>query len=254
MKIELPKGKMKPTRISPKTMVIYSKPKSGKTSIAAALEGNLIVDFEDGAEFTDGARFNVMMKAKEENTSVLSVIKDLVEQIKVANKEKGSYVYKYITLDTVTALEDISLELANIMYRNTVQGKNWEGKDVRDLANGAGWRWMRSALTRLINEFQGLSETLIIFGHVKDKHVELEGELPEKALALAGKMSSILCSQVDIVGYMYRDGMESIINFKPSENLIAGGRVKHLEGEKIVIATTQPDKSVKVEWNKIFIN
>ena len=43
-----------------------------------------------------------------------------------------------ITIDTVSALEDISLELANKLYKNTPMGRNWIGDDVTKLPNGAG--------------------------------------------------------------------------------------------------------------------
>lgn len=254
MKIELPKKKLKPTRTSPKTMVLYGKPKIGKTTCVAGLENNLIIDFENGAELTESSRLNILQIAEENGITPLAVIKDVVNQIKKDNELTKGYVYKYITLDTVSALDEIAVELAGIMYKNTTQGKNWTETDVRDLANGAGYRFTRMALTRLINEFEVLCETLIILGHVKDKHVELEGVLPEKALDLPGKMSSILCSQVDMVGYMTREEDKTYINFKPSESLIAGGRITRLEGEKIVIAITQPDKSVIVDWKEIFNN
>jgi hypothetical protein len=254
MKIEIPKSKIKPSRTTPKTMVLYGKPKVGKSTVMAGLDNNLLIDFENGAELTESSRINILKIAEDNGISPLAVIKDVIKQIKADNETNKGFIYKYITLDTIGALDEIAVELAGIMYKNTTQGKNWTGIDVRDLANGAGYRFTRMALTRLINEFENLCETLIIIGHVKDKHVELEGVLPEKALDLPGKMSSILCSQVDMVGYITREEDKTYINFKPSESLIAGGRISRLEGEKIVIATTQPDKSVKIDWTKIFNN
>ena len=40
--IELPTQKTKASRVNPKKIILFSNPKSGKTSAAAALENNLI--------------------------------------------------------------------------------------------------------------------------------------------------------------------------------------------------------------------
>jgi hypothetical protein len=63
-----------------------------------------------------------------------------------------------------------------------------------------------------------------------------------------------LCSQVDAIGYIYRNDNETIINFEPSESLIAGARSKHLKCQKIVVATSDENNDVTVDWSKIFIN
>jgi len=52
-------------------------------------------------------------------------------------KEQGK-PYKYVTLDTVTALEDMVKPLAAKLYRETPMGKNFSGDDVIKLPNGAG--------------------------------------------------------------------------------------------------------------------
>ncbi len=52
MSIVLPTTKEKPTRVNPKRLIIYSKPKTGKTSAFAGLDNNLIVDVENGADYT----------------------------------------------------------------------------------------------------------------------------------------------------------------------------------------------------------
>jgi len=58
--IELPNEKTKASRVNPKKIILFSNPKSGKTSAAAALENNLILDLEDGSEFLDALKINVL--------------------------------------------------------------------------------------------------------------------------------------------------------------------------------------------------
>ena len=42
--MNLPTSKNKPATDNPKLLILFGKPKSGKTTIMAALENNLIID------------------------------------------------------------------------------------------------------------------------------------------------------------------------------------------------------------------
>ena len=252
--MELPNKIIKSTRVNPKSMVIFSQPKMGKTTITSQLENCLLIDLEDGSQFVDALKFDVIKKAKEENKLPLIILKQLMAAIEESNKKNGGYTYKYLAIDTVTALEEIVLPLANKMYRDSAQGKNWTGDDVTELPQGAGYRYTRKALSQILNELEELCDTLIILGHVKDKLIEKEGEeMNERGLDLAGKMSAILCSKVDAIGYLYRDENETIINFKPSEKLLCGSRSEHLKGKKIVVATSDDNNNITVDWSQIFM-
>jgi len=251
--IELPKEITKSTRINPKTMVLFSQPKTGKTTIVAALKDCLTIDLEEGSDFVDALKFDVVKEAKKAEKLPIVVLKELINAIKEANNEKGDYVYKFIAIDTVTALEDIVLPLANKMYKDTPMGRNWDGVDVTTLANGAGYRYTRNALSTVLNELEDICDTLVILGHTKDKDVEKGGELiTERSLDLTGKSSSILCSQVDTIGYVYRDENETVIDFKPSQSIIIGSRSDHLKDKKIVVAVSDEAGNVKVDWSQIF--
>ena len=136
--IELPNEKTKASRVNPKKIILFSNPKSGKTTAVAALENNLILDLEDGSEFLDALKINVLDISRKSGNSPLIVLKEVINKIAESNKAKGGYTYKYITIDTVSALEYIVLELANKLYKNTPMGRNWIGDDVTKLPNGAG--------------------------------------------------------------------------------------------------------------------
>ena len=51
--IVLPTEKIKAKVRNPRFLIFFGKPKSGKTTLAAHLENNLIVDLEGGSEFID---------------------------------------------------------------------------------------------------------------------------------------------------------------------------------------------------------
>jgi hypothetical protein len=253
--MKLPTEKIKSTRVNPKTMVLFSQPKTGKTTAVAALDNCLLIDLEEGSEFVDALKIDVIKEARAQDKLPIVVIKEIINEIKEANKEKGEYIYKYIALDTVTALEDIVLPLANKMYRDTNMGRNWDGDDVTTLPKGAGYRYTRTALSMVLNELKEICDTLIILGHTKDKDIETKGEMiTERSLDLTGKSASILCAAVDAIGYVYRQENETIIDFKPTINTIAGNRAKHLSDRKIVVAVSDETRNVKVDWSQIFIN
>jgi hypothetical protein len=252
---KLPSKKEGASRVNPKSIVIFSQPKMGKTTIVAELDNCLIIDIEGGSNFVTALKYDVIKISKEENKIPIIVLKELIDAIAVSNKAKNGYTYKYLALDTVTALEAIVLPLAGKMYKETSMGRNWQGDDVTSLPNGAGYRYTRKALEMVLNELEEVCDTLIILGHVKDKLIEKEGkEMNERGLDLTGKQPSILCSQVDAVGYLYRKEKETIINFISSENLLSGSRCDHLKGKEVVVAKSDETGQIKVDWSQIFIN
>lgn len=253
--ILLPEKKVTAVRKNPKKIIIFSNPKVGKTTAVAALDNNLILDFEEGTDFMEALKINIIGLAKESKEQPLTVLKKVLEAIKQKNESVNGYYYKYITIDTVTALETLALDLAGALYRETPMGRNWTGTDVTKLPQGAGYQYLREALSILLNEISKLCDTLIILGHLKAKLVEFEGkEMESRGLDLTGKSASILCSQVDAIGFMYREDEETKINFKPSESLVVGTRAKHLEDKIVTVIKKDDNGKLIVNWDEIFIN
>lgn len=253
--IELPTTKIKASRKNPKKIIIFGNPKTGKSTALSALDNCLIIDVENGTNFLDALKINVLELAKSENKEPIAVLKSVIKKIKEANEANGGYVYKYGAIDTVSALEDLVLPLAGNLYKKTPQGKNWKGTDITLLANGAGYRWTRMALQMVINELEELFDTLIILGHVKDKLVQKDGEeMNERLLDLTGRMGAILASKVDAIGYIYRDDNKTIVNFQASDSLVCGGRCEHLINKKVTLIESDENNNITVNWSEIFID
>lgn len=218
--------------------------KAGKTSAIAQLDSNLIIDLEGGSKFIDA----MAVQARS--------IKDLGEiasAIRQKNTEVGHSFYKRITIDNATRLEEICLSYAATLYRQSPVGKNWKGDDVRTLPNGSGYFYLRQAVQKVISMFRELCDEFILIGHVKDVMIDNNGEeLSEMALDLVGKLSSIVCGEADAVGLVYRKGNETHISFKGGDGTIKEARARHLQGEDIVIATGNDDKTITTYWNKIY--
>lgn len=243
----LPTEKRKSTKKDPNRMLIFGAPKAGKTTVLAALENCLIVDMEEGSDFVDA------MLVKVTN------MEEFGELMKALNKAKkdndGKVPYKYIVLDTLTALEEMSLPLAKKLYMDTPMGGNFKGTDVRTLANGAGYLYTRAAFFKMVKPFERYCETLIMVGHVREKEVAKGGDtFNEKSINLTGQTKHILCSWCDTIGLIYRDENKTIIDFEPSDEIIVGSRQKHLIGKKIVVAESDKENNLTVSWDEIFLD
>ena len=239
MSIVLPTVKEKATRVNPKRLLVYSKPKTGKTTAFAGLDNNLLIDLENGADYVEAMKLKV---------NSLKELYDAGKAIKEAGKP-----YKYITIDTVTALEEIIMPLAVKLYKNTSMGKNYDGDNVLSLSNGAGYLYIRQAFFQVLDFIDTLAPHIILSGHIKDKQVDDKGEMVMSAnIDLTGKIKSLICANSDAIGYMYRKDNKTILSFKTNEEVTCGARPEHLRNEEIVISE-MIDGVIKTSWEKVFV-
>ena len=264
--IKLPTERRKASNYNPRLLVIYGRPKSGKSSAVASLDGNLIIDLEDGYRALD------VMSVDAKSVQDLFAIKAAIER-KI--KETGKKPYRFITIDNATRLEEMSLPYAASIYRNTPMASSWgllrdkdgvvirkDGKtfpdpkaDVRQLPSGAGYLYLRVALKELVHMFQPLCDTLILVCHVKDKQIrERDTETTELSVDLAGKLADIICGEADGVGYLYREGNKTILSFIGGDDTIKEARPLHLRGKRFVVGESDENNVLKMDLSKIFIN
>jgi hypothetical protein len=240
MSIVLPTKKVGPQRVNPKRLIIYSKPKTGKTSAFAGLEDNLIIDLENGADYVEALKIQV---------NSLQELLDAGKAIKAAGNP-----YKYVTIDTVTALEDMVGPLAIKLYRQTSMGKNYDGDNVLSLPNGAGYLYLRQAFFQVLDFIDTLAPHIILAGHIKDKQVDDKGEMVLAAnIDLTGKIKSLICANADAIGYMFRKGNKTILSFKTSEEVTCGARPEHLRNEEIVVSEMNDNGELEFHWDKIYV-
>lgn len=266
--IELPTERSKVETYNPKLLIVFGKPKAGKSSFIAAIDDNLIIDLEDGY------RALSVMKVQARSAKDMQEIKEAIIK---KGKEIKKAPYRFITIDNATRLEEMSVPLAAELFRNTPMGSSWglltdskgipvkdpkTGKtvpdpkaDVRQLANGAGWLYMRKAIRQLIDMFKPLCETLILVCHVKDKQIKKMGEeMSEMAVDLAGKSADIICGEADAVGYLYREGNKTFLSFEGGDNTIREARSPHLRGKKLLVAESNENNEVTFNTSEVFVN
>lgn len=265
--IVLPTERRKATDYNPRLMVLYGKPKSGKSSLMASLENNLIIDLEDGYRALD------VMCVQARTAADIYNIKNAIEQKNQEND--GKPYYRFITIDNATRLEEMSLAVAAHKYRQTPMGSNFgykkdaignllmeNGKkvidpkaDVRQLPNGSGYLYLREALKEMVNMFKPLCETLILVCHVKDKQIRKnDEETTEMAVDLAGKTGDIICGEADAIGYVSRQDNKTILTFKGGDNNIKGSRPLHLREKSFCVAESDEQGNLKVDMSEIFLD
>ena len=259
MAIVLPTKKQQVLDYNPRLLVIYSKPKMGKSTFCAALDDNLIIDLDKG-----GYR---ALEAMVVPASSYTELREIAISLDAKKKELVEVPYRFITLDNSTHLEEYCLYYALLLYRQTQQGKEFgnytdkDGKtvfntkaDVRQLPRGGGYLYVREAVKRAIEMFMPYCETLILIGHVKDSLINKDGkEMSEMSLDLSGRLSDIICGDADAVGFMRREGNQSIISFKTSGDLNKGARPKHLREKEFVVIEELENGELKVNTKEIFI-
>ena len=67
---------------NPRKIFLFAHTKCGKTTLASKLKNNLIIDLENGSDFIDGMKINVVKEAKASGVSVLDYLKALADQLR----------------------------------------------------------------------------------------------------------------------------------------------------------------------------
>lgn len=241
---------------SPSNLIIFSKPKVGKTSLFSQLENCLILDLEKGSKYVDA----------------LKITAESVEDIEKIGKKiiEAGRPYDYIAVDTITALEEMCVPYAEILYARTSMGKNWFKRDekgfltpdsgkmqygnILNLPNGAGYSYLREAFTKITDFIKTWAPRVIFSGHVKDTILDKNGsDFSSLDLDLTGKLKRITTSESDAIGYLYRKGNKNILSFMTKDEVACGARPDHLKNKEIVLSEMIDGKLVTY-WKDIFID
>lgn len=241
MAISLPTKPVPKLTQDPKNLILYGMPKCGKTTTLSTLENNLIVDFEDGSDYVEA------LKVKVHN---LNEFGELCKAL-----QESPHKYKFITIDTVTALEEFVKPLALNMYKKTPAGANYTG-DIINAPMGIGYSYVRQAIEFVIDKLSANTTNIILVGHVKDKTITSnEGKEvgSVKDFDLSGKSARILSAKSDAIGFVFRDENNNLcINFETNGIASAGARPEHLANKRIIVAERQEDGTFVSHWDRIY--
>lgn len=241
MAIVLPKEKVPAETQDPKYLILFGLPKVGKTTVLSTLENNLILDFENGSTYVDALKIKI---------DSLKTLKEVIKAIKDAGRP-----YKYITIDTITAVEEMAKPVALNLYRNSpvFSDRYADVTDITRLPNGSGYTFLRQGIEAIIDLVASAADNIIICGHVKDTSLNegLDGQV--KDLDLTGKVKRILSAKSDAIGFVHRDENSNLcINFGQDGEVLTGARPKHLANQDIIVAERNEDGSFTSHWERIY--
>ncbi len=236
--LSLPSQPTRPSHIDPKVLILYGAPKVGKTSALSQLPGNLIVDLEDGTDYLT----SLHLKAHN-----MSELEQIAQRLREELVKTGKPAYRFVSIDTVSAMEDWAEIRGTERYKANPTGKNFQGSSVLELAHGHGYLWLRLAFQELLGLFSGTTERLILVCHLRDKFLDKGGqEVAVKDLELTGKIRNITASKADAIGYMFRDATKNqgqlMVSFQTLEQVSCGARCEHLKGQVFPF-----------DWKKIYM-
>jgi len=246
----IPKTTIKPTALSPQTLIIYGNPKVGKTSALISLPNCITISMEPGVEMHD----MVYVKAN-----------DFAQFVDACDSIKRDGTYKFIAIDTVSRLEDFTNAEANRRYRRSNFGRNFEkdgGEDIlTELEHGAGYMHARRVFNEALDKAISSAPKTIFIAHSTDKVIKDQGapDVTSAQIDLIGKHKQILCARGEI-GHLVRktrlrktaDGRtveDGMLNFKTTEKLVCGARFNHLAGKEF---TFLDGETLATNWHLIY--
>lgn len=244
MAITLPMEPVKATRVNPKILVLYGMPKVGKTEVLSQLESNLILDLEDGAAYYEALKINVH-KTADLDAVYESIMAEGRKRAAAGKRGEDLFPYKYLSIDTIDALEGMAEISSTEKYKESVIGKTFKGDSILELPQGAGYGYIRREVMDKVIKLSKVCRGLVITSHIKDKLLNKGGvEVTSKDISLTGKLSQIVCAKADAIGHLFRNKEGALhVNFETVEDSsVMGGRAKHLTG-----------KSFEFSWDKIFL-
>lgn len=252
--IVLPTEKVPRLTNSPENMIIYSKPKVGKTTQLAELPNNLIIDLEKGTNKIDALKVQA---------SNLTELKQVIDAIHASDHK-----YEYVSVDTISKLEDWCEWDATATYMRSPMGKKfnrkidqWDNlildeqgkssvlprsqwKSCLTLPKGAGYMYLRNSFKKWLYMLMDLAPKVIFVAHLKDSSAEINGkEVATKDLALTGMLKTITAGMVDAIGYVFWEDDKLMISFQSRDGVEANSRCQHLK-----------NTTMEFDWNSIYID
>jgi|ERR1035437_3482629 hypothetical protein len=245
--IMLPMDALPALSQNPKTLVLFSKPKIGKTTLLSKLGGCLLLDLEDGSDYVSAVKIKATTY-----TAMMQIVKKI--------NEAGN-PYKYLAVDTITALEEIVIPYAEYLYQQTPMGTKWftetklKYKSILNLPNGGGYLYLRLAFEAAIKALHSAAPVLILMGHLKDTILDKNGsDFTSSDLDLTGKLKRMVTSSADAIGYIYRVKNKNMITFASTDEVACGARPAHLRNQTFPISEFNDETGVYTShWDKIFI-
>ena len=167
-----------------KYLLLYGKPKTGKTTMASRFPKNLLIAFEKGYNAIDG------IKAVDINK--WSEFRQVLKQLE---KDQAREMYDTITIDTTTIAYEMCEQF--ICSQNGVQS-------IRDIPWGQGWTLAKKEFESCLRKITMLGYGLVLISHIetrKEKTAD-DSEVEILAPSMPKRCYEVVNQIVDIIGYI----------------------------------------------------
>lgn len=167
-----------------KYLLIYGKPKTGKTTMASRFPKNLLIAFEKGYNAIDG------IKAVDINK--WSEFRQVLRQLE---KPEAQAMYDTITIDTTTIAYEMCEQF--VCSQNGVQS-------IRDIPWGQGWALTKKEFETCLRKITMLGYGLVLISHIetrKEKTAD-DSEIEILAPSMPKRCYEVVNQIVDIIGYI----------------------------------------------------
>jgi hypothetical protein len=205
----LPTTKSVPeTKLSKYVVLLYGRPKTGKTTLAAQFEEPLFFMFESGAK-------------------ALSVYKTDItswREFKIASKElrttEVGKKFKTVVFDTFAIAYDLCSKYIC---------EKLEIEHPSDMGYGKAWMAVENEFNKEMNKLSLSGKGIILIAHADDKDIEQpDGTLKEMTAPEVSKAAMRFINRcADLVAYYYygKDGQRRI-RIEGTSNIMAGNRIE----------------------------
>ena len=198
-----------------KYILIYGKPKVGKTTLASRFPKNLLIAFEKGYNAIDG------IMAQDVNT--WSDFKLILRQLE---KPEAQEKFDTITIDTTTIAYEKCEQF--ICAQNGVQS-------IADIPWGQGYSKTKQEFENCLRKITMLGYGLVLISHIemRKEKVDDEHEIEILAPSMPKRCYEVVNQIVDIIGYISTEwddegNSQRWLYTRQTPTVMAGSRFKYL--------------------------
>ena len=198
-----------------KYILIYGKPKSGKTTLSSKFPKNLLLAFEKG--------YNAIDNIYAQDINRWSDFKQVLRQLE---KPEARQRYDTITIDTATIAYDMCEQY--VCAQNGVQ-------TIRDIPWGQGWGLVKKEFESCLRKITMLGYGLVLISHIETRKEKTsdDSEIEILAPSMPKRCYEVVNQIVDIIGYIsteWDDNGEShrYLYTRATPTVMAGSRFKYL--------------------------
>jgi len=216
---------VKPSKvIYPPRIVIYGTPKIGKTTFAATIPGNIILDVEGGSGMHNVARVD------REHLQTYQQFKEVLMQL-----ENVAHEYRVLTIDTVDWLEKIIFD-----HAAAINGKT----SIADVPYGAGYATAQTIWAEVLNTLdrirknRGMMILMVAHEQLRQIHDPQVGQYDKFTMKLQDKdkgssSASLIKEWVDAILFI------DLETFVKSEKVGMNQKVNRATGGERMIYTME---------------